>query len=157
MTAYEYIKTHVLTILKPSRIHGVGIFAVRDIDEGVELFVPWKGESGIYSITQDEMFTLPSDLHEHLYSVFDNKMLYTDKDGDEKFVEKEYGKLFFKLEYGYHWQSIWPKTYMNSGLHNANTQCVNSNTSVTIRKIKRGEEILGTYGIRHKFTPKNFI
>ena len=46
---------------------------------------------------------------------------------------------------------------MNSGLHNANTKCINNNNSITIRKIKKGEELLASYGTQFKFLPKNFI
>jgi hypothetical protein len=157
MSPFEYLQNHVVSILKPSRISGVGFFAVRDIEEGTQLFTPWYGESGVYSITHDELFQLSDDLQNHLRSIFDNNMLYTNKNGVEEIVEKEYGKIFFILENGYHWQSIWPKMYMNSGLHKANTRCINNNNSITIRKIKKGEELLASYGTQHKFIPKNFI
>ena len=36
MTPYEYVKNHVNVKLSPSKIHGVGIFAIRDIEENEE-------------------------------------------------------------------------------------------------------------------------
>lgn len=157
MSPFEYLQNHVVSVIKPSRISGVGLFAVRDIDAGIQLFTPWNGESGVYSITHTELFQLSDDLQNHLLSIFDKNLFYVDKNGVEQIVEKEYGKLFFILEKGYHWQSIWPKMYMNSGLHLANTQCINNNNSITIRKINKGEELLASYGTQHKFLPKNFI
>ncbi len=157
MSPFEYLQNHVVSVIKPSRISGVGLFAIRDIDPGTHLFTPWSGESGVYSITHTELFQLSDHLQDHLLSIFDKNLFYVDKDGVERVVEKEYGKLFFILEHGYHWQSIWPKMYMNSGLHLANTRCINNNNSITIRKIIKGEELLASYGTQHKFLPKNFI
>jgi hypothetical protein len=157
MSPFEYVQNHVVSVIKPSRISGVGLFAVRDIDGGTQLFTPWDGESGIYSITHTELFQLSDDLQTHLLSIFDNNLFFTNKNGVEQLIEKEYGKLFFNLENGYHWQSIWPKMYMNSGLHLANTRCINNNNSITIRKINKGEELLASYGTQFKFLPKNFI
>lgn len=157
MSPFEYLQNHVVSVIKPSRISGVGLFAVRDIDENTQLFTPWNGDSGVYSITHTELFQLSDDLQSHLRSIFDNNLLYINKNGVEHRIEKEYGKLFFTLEHGYHWQYLWPKMYMNSGLHSANTQCINNNNSITIRKIKKGEELLASYGTQFKFLPKNFI
>jgi hypothetical protein len=157
MDVIEYIQKHVVSIIKPSPINGVGFFAIRDINEGEHIFTPWGGESGIYSITQEELFTLPQELQTNIYGIFDNKLFFTNKDGIQQHIEKEYGKLFFPLERGYHWQYIWPKMFMNSGLTNANTICVDSNNSISIKKIKKGEELLAGYGVTHKFKPKNFI
>lgn len=157
MTAYEYLKEHVVSIIKPSHIGGVGFFAVRDIKKGEEIFTNWNEESGIYYITHSELFLLPDDLQKSIYETFDNKMFYIDKNGVETEIQKEYGKIFFPLERGYHWVYIYPKMFINSGLQNANVNTINYINPIAIRDIKKGEELLANYGSQFKTTPKNFI
>jgi hypothetical protein len=157
MTPFEYIKNCVVSILKPSRIHGVGFFAIRDIELGESIFDPWFGESGIYHITHDELTHLPEELQQMIIETFDNQMYYIDKKNQEQYVGKEYGKIFFPLEKGYHWIYIWPKTFINSGLDKANVDTINHINPVSKRKIFRGEELLANYGSEFKTTPKNFI
>jgi SET domain-containing protein len=156
MTAYEYLKKHVVSILKPSHVGGVGYFAVRDIKKGELIFNPWYGESGVHSITHEELSSLPEDLQKSIYETFDNKIFYLDKDGNEQMVEKEYGKIFILLEKGYHWLYIYPAMFINSGLQNANVDTEIYNPVAT-RDIKKGEELLANYGSKFKFKPKNFI
>ena len=45
MTPYEYIKNYVNVKISPSSIHGVGVFAMRDIEVGEDIFVNWEEES----------------------------------------------------------------------------------------------------------------
>lgn len=157
MSPYEYIKKHVVSILKPSRINGVGFFAVRDIEIGESIFEPWTEESGIYSITQDELHSLPDTLSKNIYETFDNKIYYVDKNNNKCYIEKEYGKLFFPLEKGCHWVYVWPKMFINSGLKDANVDTVNNVNPIAIKKIKSGEELLANYGTEFRTIPKNFI
>lgn len=157
MTPFEYIKNYVVSVLKPSRIHGVGFFAVRDIEIGESIFNPWFGESGIYSIDHNELFQLPMELQKTMLETFDNKIFYIDKENQEQHIEKEYGKIFFPLEKGFHWIHIWPKTFINSGLNKANVDTINYINPVALRKIYSGEELLANYGSEFKTTPKNFI
>ena len=156
MTAYEYLQRYVVSILKPSHISGIGYFAVRDIEKGDLIFNPWYGESGVYSITQEELFTLPEDLQKSIYETFDNRIYYLDKQGKEQKVEKQYGKIFFLLEKGFHWLYIYPPLFINSGLQDANVDTEIYNP-VAIRDIKKGEELLANYGSKFTFKPKNFI
>jgi hypothetical protein len=156
MTAYEYLQKYVVSILKPSHISGVGYFAVRDIQKGDLIFNPWYGESGVYSITQEELFTLPKELQSSIYETFDNKIYYLDKQGNEQKVEKEYGKIFILLEKGFHWLYIYPAMFINSGLQDANIDTEIYNP-VAMRDIRKGEELLANYGSKFTFKPKNFI
>ena len=157
MIPLEYLQQKVVSILKPSSIEGVGFFAIRNIEIGESVFEPWWGDSGIYSITHDELFTLPNQLQKILYETFDNKIAYVDKNGDEQYVSTEYGKIFCPLEHGYHWIYLWPKMFMNSGLNKSNVDSNSNIIPIATRKIKEGEEILGNYGSQFKITPKNFI
>lgn len=157
MSVLEYLNNKVTAILKPSPLGGVGFFAVKDIEIGDSVFEPWFGESGIYSITQEELFTLPIQLQRNLYETFHHKIDYIDKDGNEQSIPKEYGKLFFPLERGYHWIYLWPKMFMNSGLLNGNVNSNDNILPVVVKRIKEGDEILGNYGSQFKTTPKNFL
>ncbi len=157
MTAFEYLNKYVTSILKPSRINGVGFFAIRDIEEGESIFEPWKGESGIYSVTNDELLLLPDELQKNVYETFDNKIYYLDKNGVDKKVGKEYGKIFFPLECGFHWIYIWPKMFINSGLEKSNVDTMNHIIPIATKRIRRGDELLANYGSNFKFKPKNFI
>lgn len=156
MTAYEYLSKHVVSILKPSHVSGVGYFAVRDIKKGELVFNPWYGNSGVHSITHDELSTLPEELQRSIYETFDNKIFFLDKEGKEQKVDKEIGKIFVLLEKGYHWLYIYPAMFINSGLENANVDTEIYNP-VALRDIKKGEELLANYGSKFKFKPRNFI
>ena len=59
---FDYLKNHVKFYLKRSNTHGVGLFALVDIKEGEEIFKPWEGETGIYSITYQQARTIPKTL-----------------------------------------------------------------------------------------------
>lgn len=157
MTAIEYLLQEVKCILKPSRINGVGFIAVRDIEIGEVMFKPWLEESGIYSITHDELFSLPQELQDNIYETFHHKISYINKEGIEISIPKEYGRIFFPLEKGCHWIYVWPKMFMNSGLDRGNVNSNDYTLPVVIRKIRRGDEVLGNYGSQFRTKPKNFI
>jgi len=57
----------VYTRLKPSPIHGVGVFAIRDIPKGTYMFEP--DDDNLVSVRADETKNLPSDVHQ-LYEDF---------------------------------------------------------------------------------------
>jgi hypothetical protein len=156
MTAYEYLQKYVVSILKPSHfLSGVGYFAVRDIKKGEPIFEPWYGESGIYSITHEELFSLPDELRKSIYETFTNEFFYRDKNGNPYDIKKEYGKIFFPLEKGFHWIYIWPM-FINGGQDKSNVTTTRYD-SFANRDIKSGEELLSDYGSKFKFKPKNFI
>jgi len=52
----EYIKNNVYCRLKPSPIHGVGTFAIRNIPKGTKLFIPFEGEgiSNVVKVAKSE-------------------------------------------------------------------------------------------------------
>ena len=155
MTAYEYLHKYVVSTLKPSSIQGVGSFAVRDIKKDEPIFQPWYGNSGVHSITHEELFTLPEDLQRNIYETFANVFYYRDKLGNTQEIKKEYGKIFFPLEKGYHWLYIYP-VFLNCGLNESNVHTTRYD-SIAARDIKKGEELLSNYGLKFKFKPRNFI
>lgn len=65
--------------LQPSNIHGIGVFAVRDIPKGRNPFrmIPKYGDIGYVRITEDELDALPPKLSEVIRNLFiptDGKM-----------------------------------------------------------------------------------
>tara|TARA_B110000977_G_scaffold155340_1_gene197586 strand:+ start:2314 stop:2787 length:474 start_codon:yes stop_codon:yes gene_type:complete len=157
MKPLYYLKNKVNCILKHSNLGGVGFFAVRDIEVNEVMFEPWTGESGIYSITHDELHSLPLMLHKNIYETFSNKISYINKEGIEIDVPKEYNKIFFPLECGFHWIYLWPKMFMNSGLKNGNVNSNEHTLPIVTKKIFRDKEVLGNYGSQFNTTPKNFL
>lgn len=157
MNQYDYLKNKVSGILTPSRINGVGFIAVRDIEVGERIFEPWLGDSGIYSITHEELFSLPKLLQKNIYETFTNKISYVSKNGNVVNVDKKYGEIFFPLEQGYHWVYIWPLMFLNSGLNKSNVNCNDYTLPIVTKHIRKGEEILGNYGTQFNSKPMNFI
>lgn len=156
MSPFEYLQTHVVSVIKPSRISGVGLFAVRDIEKDEPIFKSWVGESGVYSITHAELFELSDELQKNIYETFDNKIYYTTPTDEIIQIPKTLGKIFFPLEKNRYWIHIWPTMYINSGLSNANVDTKSENP-YAIRNIRKGEELLGNYGSEFRTIPKNFI
>jgi hypothetical protein len=73
MTPFEYIKNCVVTRIKPSPTHGVGLFAIKDIKKGDFVFQQWLGETGIYKITDEEFKQLSKLQQLYLTAMFPNK------------------------------------------------------------------------------------
>lgn len=157
MTPFEYLNKHVLSIIKPSPISGVGFFAVRDINEGESIFEPWFGETGVHSITHEELFQLPEELQKYIYETFTYEFHYTDKESKEVSIVDDYGKVLFPLQKGNHWVFTFPKLFINSGLSKSNVDTNGKINPLASRKIKKGEELLGNYGSTFTIKPKNFI
>lgn len=145
MTAFEYLENHVMTKLSPSRIEGVGVFALRDIKKGEQLFAPWPHESGSYYITIEQFNTLNNNLQKHLKDTFGNQI----------YNPVERGKFFIRFRNNTHWIYITPKYFINSGFEKSN---IDYETCTALRDIKSGEEILANYNIHSKdITLKNII
>ena len=62
--------------LGPSPIHGVGTFALRDIEIGEPIFYLWPNESRIYTITLDEYKELPNYVKMMIKKSYENKAEY---------------------------------------------------------------------------------
>ena len=51
----DYLSKDVKTEIGVSSIDGVGVFAIRDIKKGEELFPIWKNKTGIYAIPKNKL------------------------------------------------------------------------------------------------------
>lgn len=142
MNAYSYISNHIYTKLKPSNLQGIGVFAIRDIPKGTYIFKKWAGETGSYSLSEEQLLCLPKELYSHIKDIF----LYSSdfpKDTD----------TYIDLTYNCHWVYTTPYYFVNSDLKYFN---LDKDTHRVVRDIKRGEEILSNYG-RYERLPKVLI
>lgn len=144
MTAYEYIKNYVNTKLQPSLIDGVGVFALRDIQHQEELFKLWEGESGEYTLTDDELNSLDDNVKEHLLNMYGYKEI------DGKYT------MFIILNKDCHWIYKTPLHWVNSCAWNEEPN-IDRDILKSKRFIKKGEEILLKYGKYNKFRTNKII
>jgi len=144
LTPYEYIKNHVNVKLAPSKIHGVGVFALKHISFGDDLFVEWKGKSGMYHITQSELDSLDSNVKFHLL-----EMCTFEK------INEEY-HLFFYLNENCHWIFKTPLHWVNSCSFNESPN-VDKDKMKANRNIRMGEELFTKYGKYEKFKSNRTI
>ena len=139
MNPYSYLKDNVMCCLKPSRIHGVGVFALRDIKKGESLFKVWEYDTATYCITDEQFLTLSPKLQEQM-----NHML-----GYQIGTPTVEGKVFFRLYQNCHWIYTSPVYFVNSGGETAN---IDEEREVALRDIEEGEELLGMYGRYKRYT-----
>lgn len=138
MTAYEYIKSHVNVKLNASPVHGVGVFALRDIQEGEEVFKVWEGISGEHTLTDQELNSLEHNVREHLLSMYGYKE-----------IDRQY-QMFVILNTDCHWIFKTPFHWVNSCGWDENPS-IDKETLRAKRFITEGEELLIKYGKYDKF------
>jgi hypothetical protein len=143
MTPFEYISTKVFVKIKPSKIQGVGVFAIKDIPEGIHLFELWTGDTETYPISEEDLQSLPKELYTHIKDIF----LYGPEFPSDT-------NTYVKLTHGCHWIYTTPYYFVNSDLNNFN---IDKNTLQSNRIIRKGEEILSNYGRYERFSKKDLI
>lgn len=143
MDVYSYILKNIFVKLKPSKIDGVGVFAIRDIPKDTFLFETWKGDSGYYPIKENELQKLPKDLYRHIKDIF----LYSPEFPNDT-------NTYIQLTRGCHWIYTTPYYFVNSNINNFN---IDKDTLKTTRNIKQGEEILSNYGRYERLSKKDLI
>jgi hypothetical protein len=133
MKAYEYVKNYVNVKISPSTIQGVGVFALRDIEKGEDLFVNWTGETGLYQLTESELNSLDYGVKMHLYDMFE----FCKVGEDWEFT------IF--LEKNCHWIFKTPIHWVNSCSWDSEPN-IDRGLYVTTKKIIRGNELFTKYG-----------
>lgn len=131
MTAFSYIQNNVYVKIKPSKLQGVGVFALRDIPAGVSLFEPWNGQTGLYPIPEEDLLTLPKELYLHIKDMF----LYAPDFPKDT-------STYVQLTNGCHWIYTTPYYFVNSDASNSN---MDKDTLKSTTYIKKGNEILSNY------------
>jgi SET domain-containing protein len=124
----NHLKNNIKTEIAVSPIHGVGVFAIKDIKEGEQLFPIWEYETGIYLIPNEALKEIPNSV-----------LILLDK----YFINEECGfkvlRLFKGMNFLFHGTS-----YCNSAYPNIENINIDIN-GVALRDIKAGEEILEWY------------
>lgn len=133
ITPLDYIKNHVNVKLSPSKIHGVGLFTLRNIYKGEDLFVNWNGDSGKYQITQEDLDQLEPSVKEHVYDMFQ----FSKTNGS--------WELNIYLEENCHWIFKTPSHWVNSCSWNEFPN-VDLKLNKTLTYISAGTELLTRYG-----------
>lgn len=130
MDVYDYLSKYITSYIKPSPIHGIGAFALRDLEVGEKLFTTWKGPSRIYTLDKGEFNNLPEYVKGMILKSYLNK--------------PEYPVVWFRLFEDCYFDLANPIVYTNTGEKNGN---FDSSTKLVIKPIKAGEEILGNYNL----------
>jgi hypothetical protein len=125
-----HLKHNILTELRLSEVHGIGVFAIVDIPKNTYIFTKWSNETGIYRIPKNRLNELPAPVLKMI------NMNFIDDDPDYKII-----RLFNGLNYLVHSSS-----FCNSSYPYKENQNVDG-FGKTLRDIKSGEEILEWYGI----------
>lgn len=124
----NHLKNNIKTKIGVSPIHGVGVFAIRDIQKGEDLFPIWEGESAIYLISNHRLKEIP----DYVLQLLD--MYFINDECGYKII-----RLFRGLNFLFHGFS-----YCNSA-HNKKVERNISDGGIALRDIKAGEEILEGY------------
>ena len=125
----HHLKYNVKTKLAVSSVNGIGVFAIRDIKMGEDLFTVWEFDSGVYVIPNHKMKELPEPVFELLDMYFINS-----KDDGYKVI-----RLFKGINLVAHMISYCNSSYNTEYMRNI------SDAGIALRDIKAGEEILESY------------
>ncbi len=131
MTPFEYLRDCVKFYLRRSETHGVGLFALVNIKEGEEVFKPWEGKTGIYSISYQQARSIPRVLS-FVLKLFSNQ------------IKDEGSHISFKLVKDANFIFTQPLCMMNTMYEYGNVDYI---TGIALRDIKADEELFGNYGL----------
>jgi hypothetical protein len=133
MTPFENLTDCITTDTGISTIHGVGTFAVRDIKEGEKLFPRWKGDTGLFVLSNEEFSLLPEHSQRLVLKSYESE-------------RDKYPFVWFRLYKDCYFNLANPWVYVNTLEGKGNIDHVNRTAS---RFIKAGEEIIGTYKLNN--------
>ena len=131
MQPFDYLNTSVKSYLRPSKIHGVGLFSLVDIKKGEQVFPTWKGETGWYKIKFGEAKKLPKEVLSYVLRSFGSNIKNDDSLINFKLI-KDTNFLFSE-----------PLCLLNTKYEEGN---VDSKTGISLKDIKKDEELFGNYG-----------
>lgn len=123
-----HLSKNIKTKISISKVHGVGVFAIKDIMEGERVFPTWEYDSGLYLIPNDKLHLIPIEVRNLLNAYFIN-----DECGFKLI------RLYKGLNFLFHGFS-----YCNSAWPDRTNQNM-SDKGIALRDIKAGEEILEWY------------
>jgi SET domain-containing protein len=124
----NHLSNNIKTKLGISKIDGIGVFAIKDINKNDDVFIPWKFESGMYIIPNDRLNDIPNEVRQLI---------------DMYFINDECGykiiRLFKGFNFLFHGTSYCNSAYPIESNINISTK------GIALRDIKAGEEILEWY------------
>lgn len=123
-----HLKNNIKTKLGVSPIHGIGVFALRDIEIGEQVFPEWDNETGVYIIPNNRLSEISKDVLELL---------------DMYFINDECGYKVIRLIKGLNFLAN-NFSYCNSS-YNTGKEANITNYGIATRPIKKGDEILEYY------------
>jgi hypothetical protein len=123
-----HLKNNIKTKLGVSPIHGVGVFAIRDIRVGEQVFPEWDKQTGVYVIPNNRLDEIPKEVLELL---------------DMYFINDECGYKVIRLIKGLNFLAN-NFSYCNSS-YNTDLEHNMTNYGIALKPIKKGEEILEYY------------
>jgi hypothetical protein len=124
----KHLTYNIKTKIGVSDIDGVGVFAIRDIKKGEDVFPIWEYDSGIYLIPNDRLNEIPSEVFELL---------------DMYFINEECGYKVIRLFKGFNF-TFHGFSYCNSAYQTKYAKNI-SDDGIALMDIKAGEEILESY------------
>jgi hypothetical protein len=124
----KHLSNNIKTKIGVSSTNGIGVFAITNIMEGHDVFIPWKFESGMYIIPNNRLDDIPKEVVELM---------------DMYFINEECGykviRLFKGFNFLFHGTSFCNSAFPNEENVNISTK------GIALRDIKAGEEILEWY------------
>jgi hypothetical protein len=132
MNPFIYLHEHLKTDIAPSPIHGIGTFALRDLNVGEDVFIKWYGETNSYIISEGEFDTLPESSKFLILKSYENT--------------NEHPFIWFRLFNDSYFNLSNPWAYVNTKETDGN---VDSVTKKVKKPIKQGEELFGTYNLKN--------
>lgn len=124
----EHLKTNIKTKLGVSPINGIGVFAIKDVKKGEQVFPIWEGESFMYIIPNDRLADIPNAVLELL------DMYFINDDLGFKII-----RLFKGMNFLFHGTSFCNSAYPSKENTNVDIK------GIALRDISAGEEILEWY------------
>jgi hypothetical protein len=123
-----HLVNNIKTKLGVSPIHGVGVFAIRDIEIGEQVFPEWTKNTGVYVIPNNRLSEIPKEVLELL---------------DMYFINEECGYKVIRLIKGLNFLAN-NFSYCNSAYKTGQENNI-TNYGIALKPIKKGEEILEYY------------
>ena len=131
MTPFDYLNTSIKSYIRPSSMHGVGLFALIDIQKGESVFPLWKGDTNWYKIKFSEAKKLPKEVLAYILRSYESK------------IENDDSEINFKLVKDTNFLFTSPLCLLNTKYENGT---VDSHSGISLMDIKKNEELFGNYG-----------
>jgi len=131
MTPIEYISTSIKSYQRVSPVHGVGLFALKDIKKGEEVFPLWRGNTTWYAFPLSSISEVPKEVLAYILRSYGSELK-----GDDTYVNvylvKSTNFLFTA-----------PLALLNTKYTKGN---VDSRNGIALADIEKDTELFGNYG-----------